>query len=201
MKTFLFLFLFVPSVVNAQSYEDELLEYRQGYKTSLMHSGHPLKAEDTGYLRFYAPDPDYRVKAQFVITTAYRPFTMNTMHGGKKPAVREYGMVYFTVKGAPLTMYVYRFLTKPEDNTDASIRLFIPFTDRTNFKETFGGGRYLDVSAEDILNGNLVLDFNKCYNPHTAYEKNYPYIIPPDKNNLHVEIKAGEKIFGHNPGY
>ena len=200
-KLFLFIIVFLPVVVYAQSYEDSLLQFREEYKASLLRGPHPLKPADTGYLRFYEPDYDYCVKATFVQVTGTKPFLMKTMHGGNNPAVREYGIVYFNLKGGTVTLHIYRLLTKPEDNTDESIRLFIPFTDNTNYKETFGGGRYLDVSAEDLLKGNVIIDFNKAYNPHTAYEKGYPYIMPPNANYLLIDIKAGEKIFGHNPGY
>jgi uncharacterized protein (DUF1684 family) len=185
----------------AQTYEDSLLQFRQAYKVSLLSGTHPLQASDTAYLRFYEPDPAYRVKAVFTQVTDSRPFLMKTMHGGNSPAVKEYGKLYFMLKGQQQTLSIYRFMTRPEDNTDASIRLFIPFGDNTNYKETFGGGRYLDISASDLINfDNVILDFNKCYNPHTAYEKGYPYLLFPG-NRISKEVKAGEKIFGHNPGY
>jgi uncharacterized protein (DUF1684 family) len=102
--------------------------------------------------------------------------------------------------GASLKLYVLRFVDMIT-NATLSDQLFIAFTDRTNYKETFLGGRYLDLSTNDIKDNNVELDFNKCYNPHTAYEKGYPYLIPPTENSLIIDIKAGEKIFGHNPGY
>ena len=197
----LYLFYLLPLHTYGQSYADSLTRDREAYKAGLMQGTHGLKASDTGYVRFYDFDPSYRVNAVFVPTFGARPFPMATMHGGVSPSVKEYGIVYFNLKGAAVTMRIYRLMTRPEDNTDESIRLFIPFTDNTNYVETFGGGRYLDISAYDIQDNKVVLDFNKCYNPHTAYEKGFPYIIPPKANYLRIEIKAGEKIFGHNPGY
>ncbi len=171
-----------------------MLQLRNVYKAGLLEGAHPLKASDTEYVRFYKPDPSYRVKAVFVQVTGARPFVMNTKHGDRGVAVREYGIVYFNLKGGPVTLHIYRLLTRPEDNTDVSIRLFIPFTDRTNYKETFCGGRYLDINAADLLNNdNVIIDFNKAYNPHTAYEKGYPYLICPAINSLLVEIKSRRK--------
>jgi uncharacterized protein (DUF1684 family) len=74
--------------------------------------------------------------------------------------------------------------------------LFIPFNDLTNYEETYGGGRYLDVSTTDIVNGKMVVDFNKSYNPYCAYSDGYNCPIPPDANKLQVTIKAGEKNYG-----
>jgi len=191
----------LPLMASAQSsYNEDMPDYRRAYMQSLLRGGHPLKHEDIAYLRFYDVDPAYRVKAFFVIVTGKKPFLMRTMHGGKSKAVRTYGYVYFNLMGASLKLYVYRFLDM-QNNADLNDRLFIPFTDRTNYKETFQGGRYLDLSIDDIKDGRVIIDFNKCYNPHTAYQMGYPYLVPPRVNSLRIDIKAGEKIFGHNPGY
>ncbi len=190
----------LPILANGQSYNQQILNFRERYKEGLLTGSHPLKSSEIGYTRFYEPDFEYRVKAVFVPITGEKPFFLKNVHGGTQKAVRVFGYVYFNLEGASLKLYVYRFVDMA-NNTDLNDRLFIPFTDRTNYKETFGGGRYLDMSMDDIKNNEVFLDFNKCYNPHTAYEKGYPYIMPPQTNNLHIEIRAGEQIFGHNPGY
>ena len=71
--------------------------------------------------------------------------------------------------------------------------LFLPFTDETNYNQTFGGGRYLDFEITDIVGNKLILDFNKCYNPYCAYAGGFNCPIPPKENDLKVKIKAGEK--------
>jgi len=195
------LLLPLPLWVSAQSsYIEDMLDYRQGYKESLLHGNHALKPEDTGYLRFYNIDPAYKVQAVLEPLVGMIPYPIRTAHGGSRKSVRVYGYVYFNLMGASLKLYVLRFVDMIT-NATLSDQLFIAFTDRTNYKETFLGGRYLDLSTNDIKDNNVELDFNKCYNPHTAYEKGYPYLIPPTENSLIIDIKAGEKIFGHNPGY
>ena len=241
-------------MANAQIYEASILQYREGYKMSLMKGEDSLLANDTGYLRFYAPDPAYRVNATFEPVTGAVPFRLATKHGSIGPQVKEYGTVYFNMNGATLTLHVYRIIAKPKfrvlaraiNNPNEEDVLFIPFTDRTNNKETFLGGRYLDISGAALQSGNVVIDFNKACNPHTAYEKGYPYILLPNiqgdakmapaprqesmqdglikqqqnairkpsdlndeqitsvieqVNAIPIDIKAGEKTFGHNPGY
>ena len=61
--------------------------------------------------------------------------------------------------------------------------------------ETYGGGRYIDLTITDIKNNLIELDFNKCYNPYCAYSDGYSCPIPPDENNLKIKIEAGEKKF------
>ena len=198
-KIFLFLAMTIPALLRAQSYEESIRALRRDYKDSVVAYSHRLKIEDTAFFRFYDVDERYNVKAVYEPVNGTVPFTVATMHGGQKRVLKQVGKVYFNLDGAALTMYIYRY--EPMGNPGERGDLFIPFTDRTNYKTTFQGGRYLDVDMSTLKNGMITLDFNKCYNPYTAYEKGYPYIIPPAANSLKIEIRAGEKIFGHNPGY
>ena len=193
LKKVILLLLMLPVVANAQSYTETIKDWQEGYKQSLLNGTHPLKPQDTPYVKFYNPDERYHVTATFVPITGTKPFLMENRHGDARIAVKEYGYVYINLMGGSITLTIYRFLK--------SGGLFIPFTDRTNYKETFPGGRYLDVDIDSIRDNRVVLDFNKAYNPHTAYEKGYPYMVPPARNSLRIKIDAGEKIFGRNPGY
>jgi len=75
--------------------------------------------------------------------------------------------------------------------------LFIPFTDATSGEETYESGRYIDLEIKDITNENVLIDFNKAYNPYCAYVSGkYNCPIPPNENRLIVAIRAGEKSFG-----
>jgi uncharacterized protein (DUF1684 family) len=69
--------------------------------------------------------------------------------------------------------------------------LFIPFKDKTNGKETYEGGRYIDA---EILRGyRMDLDFNMAYHPSCAYNEKFICVLTPRENMLEIEIKAGEK--------
>ena len=74
-----------------------------------------------------------------------------------------------------------------------SNHLFIPFNDITNGVETYDAGRYIDL---EIPKGDtIIIDFNKAYNPYCAYNDGYSCPIPPEENNLEVEVKAGVMAF------
>ena len=73
--------------------------------------------------------------------------------------------------------------------------LFVPFTDLTNGKGSYSGGRYIDTRIPP--GKKIVLDFNKAYNPYCAYNGKYSCPIPPEENHLEVEIRAGVKDFEH----
>ena len=62
-------------------------------------------------------------------------------------------------------------------------------------KESYGGGRYLDLRMKEIEGDKIYLDFNKAYNPFCAFSAGYSCPIPPKENHLKVAIEAGEKNF------
>ena len=71
--------------------------------------------------------------------------------------------------------------------------LFLPFSDLTCGKDSYIGGRYIDMR---IPKSNTVLiDFNKAYNPYCAYSYKYSCPIVPLDNDLDIEILAGVKKF------
>jgi len=113
----------------------------------------------------------------------------------RTPIYRRYGFVYFEIAGQKCTLTVYQNmeLIKKEGFKDY---LFIPFKDATSGKESYGGGRYLDLRIPSST--AIVLDFNTCYNPYCAYSMRYSCPIPPAENTLNINIEAGEKIpLGH----
>lgn len=74
---------------------------------------------------------------------------------------------------------------------------FLNFSDETSGRKTYGAGRYLVLDAPDN-NGIIYIDFNKAYNPPCAFSPYATCPLPPKQNHLDVEIKAGEKDYGHH---
>ncbi len=182
--------------VNAQTYADSIALFRKKYVEELMaEKRQPVKPSQIKYLDFYPADRSYCVWAAFTETPGSVPFLVQT-HSGKQKPFREYGVLNFGLKGEHLTLHIYQSvdLIKDAEHKDD---LFIMYNDMTNYETTFAGGRYIDLSIKDIRDGMIVLDFNKSYNPYCAYTDGFSCPIPPRENNLHVEIKAGEKMFQH----
>ncbi|MCE7059618.1 DUF1684 domain-containing protein [Dyadobacter sp. CY343] len=192
-NTLLFLF-FSVSICLAQSFADETHKFREHYKKEFLTTGNsPLKKKDLPYLRFYEPDSAFKVKARFEKVKG-QPFEMPTYSGINKTYVR-YGILKFRVNGRRQTLTVYRSLSL-QANAKYKDYLFIPFKDKTNGSESYGGGRYIDLKTTDIKDNSYVIDFNKAYNPYCAYSVGYNCPIPPSANHLAVAISAGEKKFG-----
>jgi uncharacterized protein (DUF1684 family) len=110
--------------------------------------------------------------------------TFLTNKGINKRYIR-YGKFHFNLDGKEYTIEVYKSIL--------SDMLFIPFKDRTNGKETYDGGRYID--AEILPGYQMVLDFNVAYYPSCAYNEKFICVLPPKENMLNIEVRAGEKNF------
>lgn len=174
----------------AENFQKELnAEYMDKDKSPLLpedkpdFKGHP----------FFPIDEKYFVVAEFVRTENEKPFAMKTSTA-RMPMYEKYGELHFAIDGKPMKLNVYRSLdlAKKEEYQDY---LFLPFSDLTNGRETYIGGRYIDLR---IPQGNTIaIDFNQAYNPYCAY--NYKYSCPavPQENVLGVAIRAGIKKFDH----
>ncbi|MFS4416703.1 DUF1684 domain-containing protein [Maribacter sp. 2307ULW6-5] len=142
-------------------------------------------------LDFFAPDTNYVVTAQFERTPDALPFLMPTNTERESEEVL-YGRAHFTLNGRDFTLEVYQ---TPELMEQPKFRdhLFLPFTDLTNGRQTYGGGRYLDLKIPD---GNTIqLDFNKAYAPYCAYNRKYSCPLVPKVNHLDTEVLAGIKEY------
>jgi uncharacterized protein (DUF1684 family) len=72
--------------------------------------------------------------------------------------------------------------------------LSLVFADRTSGHGSYPAGRFLDAPMPDA-NGNVVIDFNKSYNPPCAFTPFATCPLPPPENRLDLEIVAGEKAY------
>ena len=150
----------------------------------------PIPPEDrprfTG-LAYFPPDPAYRFELKLHEHEEFSTVKMAYSGGEVREFIRA-GEFRFRIGGVDLVLQAYQ--SHPGEKT-----LFVPFRDLTCGKETYGAGRYLDLSPEwHLLGGQKwVLDFNLAYNPWCAYSEAYTCPFIPTENWLKVPIRAGEK--------
>jgi len=154
----------------------------------------PLTAEDFKTFKgldFYPINEKFVIEATFVRTENEKTFKMKTT-GTRLPEYVKYGELLFQLEGKEYKLNLYQNieLTKKAGYEDY---LFLPFSDLTCGKQSYIGGRYIDMR---IPKGNkVILDFNKAYNPYCAYNHKYSCPIVPLENNLEIAILAGVKKF------
>ncbi|WP_185817021.1 DUF1684 domain-containing protein [Hymenobacter metallilatus] len=168
------------------AFQQELnAEYRDSTRTPLPRA---TRRRFAG-LPFYPINYAACVVARFVPDSLGAPFQMQTSTA-RRPLYRKYGELHFTLEGKPQRLHVYQSLELLQTKEYRDY-LFVPFTDRTNGHGSYGGGRYLDLRRGQIQNQQVVLDFNRAYNPYCAYATGYACPVPPPENRLAVEVKAG----------
>ncbi|MEA3457689.1 MAG: DUF1684 domain-containing protein [Candidatus Thermoplasmatota archaeon] len=111
--------------------------------------------------------------------------------GGIQSFLR-WGQFTFQINDVPYVLQAYK--SNPNDS-----HLWIPFRDATNNKETYGAGRYIDLTeGNDTIDNQWILDFNLAYNPFCAYSENYVCPFIPPENWLERPINAGEKLYNES---
>lgn len=149
---------------------------------------HPLRTQFAG-LEYFPVDPEWARPAQF---HAYVPVK-------RIPIANVLGMVvdmdspgYLTFEAAGREWR----LDALSEGADAE-ELFLMFADATSGRETYGAGRYLYVPLP--VAGEVLVDFNKAYNPPCAFNEFATCPLPPRQNRLTLRVDAGERSYqaGH----
>ncbi len=204
MKKLSFLFIILSLFLNAQTEKENIAAIKKFQKELnaeyLNPKKSPLRGDNLKNFKkhpFFPINLKYRVTANFIKTENPVPFELPTS-SGKFKQYQEYGKATFDLDGKPFTLTLYQSLDlmKMEKYKDY---LFLPFRDLTNEKETYGGGKYMDLK---IPSGNeIVLDFNQSYQPFCAYNAfDYNCPIVPEENKLPIRIEAGvmyEDVYHH----
>ena len=151
----------------------------------------PLKKRDLKNFRgldFFTYDSTYLVTAKLTKTPKEKPFMMLTTTDMVVEYIK-YGTVSFELLDNQYSLDIYKNLEDPNERDN----LFLPFLDDTNGNESYGGGRYINLSIPQ--GDNLIIDFNSAFNPYCVYDEKYSCPIVPRENYLPLEIKAGVMNF------
>jgi uncharacterized protein (DUF1684 family) len=134
-------------------------------------------------LDFYPPKEKFKLHAQFHPFPEPKKVEVGTVIG-ENTIMNSPGYVTFKIDGKVFRLDA--FSGKPKT-------LFFIFGDETNGKETYEASRFMD--AEILENGEVVLNFNRAYNPPCAYTPYATCPLPPPQNQLEISILAGEKKY------
>ena len=150
----------------------------------------PVQATFAG-LPYFPYDSAFAVPAALVPAVSADTVRFPTSTGELRPMVRAGQLVFTAGRGADaverrLVAYV------PVGPGAAAGELFVPFRDATSGRQTYGGGRYLDLSVAPL--GRYVLDFNRAYHPYCVYSPAYSCPLPPAENTLALPVEAGERL-------
>ena len=139
--------------------------------------------------------PIFETNEQYRVFADYKPFdvpekqVVHTVIGTDAENIIP-GVLSFRLKGKKYSLYPAVY----------DKEWSIVFGDQTNGEETYDAGRFLDITAPDEHN-QVIIDFNKAYNPPCAFTAYATCQLPHRSNILPVRIEAGEKAVHLVPGH
>lgn len=175
------------TVLNTGTFIWYIIKRGNEYGVRLKDLDAPLLKEFKG-IDIFPINDDWKINAKYVPYEKPHKVMIPTILGTTEEDVSP-GYLSFTVDGKE-----YKLVT-----LETNGGFFIIFADQTSGEETYGAGRFLYTDEPDS-NGNVILDFNKAYNPPCAFTKYATCPLPPKENYLHLKVVAGEKKYGeeHN---
>jgi uncharacterized protein (DUF1684 family) len=129
--------------------------------------------------------PDWRFEARFIPAQEGQTIEIANVLG-QVEASSVYGYAEFEREGK-----TYRLLGLGDEHSES---VWFLFADRTSGRETYGAGRYLYSDGLPV-DGRLVIDFNKAYNPPCVFSEYATCPLTPQENRLNLAVTAGEKSY------
>lgn len=142
-----------------------------------------------GELEYFPVSLHWVIEGRFVPHEGEKTLAIADVTGQETPR-RNPGRVEFRIGDRSYALEALQ--ENPEEE------LFFVFADRTNGRETYGGGRFLYARPPDPR-GRVVLDFNRAYNPPCAFTPYSTCPLPPPENRLDLAVEAGEKRYRGAP--
>ena len=133
---------------------------------------------------YFAYDSTFAVPAALVPAMRQESFNFPTTSGALQEHVSA-GHLVFEAGGVQWRLEAF-------EPVGSEGRLFVPFRDATSGRETYGGGRYLDLEIQP--SGRYALDLNRAYNPYCVYDASFSCPLPPAENRLELRVTAGERM-------
>jgi uncharacterized protein (DUF1684 family) len=161
-----------------------LIKRSKGHAIRMRHLNAPARRAFTG-IDCFPVDPEWRVEARFVAYDSPKRIPIANVVGSVDTSLAS-GYVEFERDGQ-------LFHLDPIGDSPESETLFIIFKDQTSGRETYPPGRFLVASR--LPDGEVVIDFNKAYNPPCAFTDYATCPLPPPENQLAIRITAGERLY------
>ncbi|GIX33946.1 MAG: hypothetical protein KatS3mg125_1902 [Lysobacterales bacterium] len=186
--------------VDARGEPEDFLDLEGGVRLAVIRRGGryalrvwdanaPLRLGFSG-LEYFPASWDWVIEGRFVPYDPPRMLPVADVLGLETPR-RNPGRVEFTVGDRRYTLEALQ--EQPGED------LFFVFADRTNGRETYGGGRFLYARPPDA-SGRVLLDFNRAYAPPCAFTPYSTCPLPPPENRLDLAVRAGEKLYRGGAG-
>lgn len=158
---------------------------REGKKALRVKDAEAATLKNFKGLDYFDLARNWRVEAKWEAFNPPKTMEIPTVTGG----VEKYtvpGKAVFERDGK-------KYEVQPVLESPDAKELFLIFADKTSGKETYGAARFLYAPLP--VDGKVVLDFNKAYNPPCAFTPYATCPLAPPENKLNLRVTAGEKKY------
>lgn len=173
-----------PTLVNIGTMNFQIIRRDDRFGVRVKDPEAPTRVDFHG-IDYFPIDPEWRVIARFEPYQPTKKVQIDDVTGSVSNQDVP-GALVFEAGGE-----TYRLDAIAEEG---SPQLFVIFKDATSREETYPAGRYLYVPRPGV-DGKVVVDFNKAYNPPCAFTPYATCPLPPPQNRLPLRIEAGEKNY------
>ena len=184
----LVLFFLSRSGGGDDNYKEEIEKYwsdRHDFFRSSSASPFIQKEIEYQEVTHFEPNPTYKVKGELERLSKRETLVLGNSDGTTTTYLK-YAYVRFKLKDQEYRLLILKAL-------GFGNQFLLAFGDNTSGDTSYGGGRYLDIAIGK--SNEIMLDFNKAYNPYCAYFDDFTCPLPPIENLLEVSIEAGEKNY------
>lgn len=131
-------------------------------------------------LAYFDFDPAWQIEAQWQALPEPRLMLLPNVSGEVKNVEISHQAV-FAVQGQGVSLLPVAV---------GADEVFFVFRDQTSGRQSYGAGRFL--KAAPAVDGRIVLDFNRAFNPPCALTSFATCPLPPPENWLPFAVPAGE---------
>ncbi|MDZ7934949.1 MAG: DUF1684 domain-containing protein [Emticicia sp.] len=173
------------SLSGSESYADTVKKQREEFLQNLTkENDSPIASlKDFSGIKYFEADKNFIIDADFKADSEGQ--AMILMTDSTQTEIKKAGTATFSVNGKVFTVNIF----------DEDEHFLMPFRDLTSGKETYGGGRFINIPKESLKGDKLEIDFNNAHNFYCAYNESFICPIPPKENFIDAEIRAGEKKY------
>ncbi len=174
------------SLTGSESYTEVVKKQRETFVKNLMsENDSPIASiKDFSGIKYFEADKNFILDADFQgITSSEKGMILMT--DSTQTEIEKAGNVTFSINGKTFIVSVF----------DEGEIFLLPFRDLTSGKETYGGGRFINIPKDKLKGDKIEIDFNNAHNFYCAYNESFICPIPPKENFIDAEIRAGEKKY------
>ncbi len=160
-----------------------LIERGPRFALRVRHSDAPARTHFT-HLDYWPADPSWRITARFVPHDVNKTLPIVDITGLTTEQFNA-GAIEFERDGRTWRLEALGAPGEP---------LQVIFADRTSGRGSYAAGRYIDVDVPNDK-AEVVIDFNRAYNPPCAFTPFATCPLPPPENRMDMPVEAGEKVY------